>query len=93
MKKVWKIFIMSAIVCFSLTLTLMIINAVVGISIRLNFYFFLFTILTAGFTVALTLVDSKTIFYSKKVKKPVKSKTVRKTKKVQSHTKAKRKIS
>ena len=64
---------MSAIVCFSLTLTLMIINA--------------------GFTVALTLVDSKTIFYSKKVKKPVKSKTVRKTKKVQSHTKAKRKIS
>ena len=53
----------------------------------------LFTILTAGFTVALTLVDSKTIFYSKKVKKTVKSKTVRKTKKVQSHTKAKRKIS
>ena len=53
----------------------------------------LFTILTAGFTVALTLVDSKTIFYSKKVKKSVKSKTVRKTKKVQSHTKAKRKIS
>jgi len=67
---------MSAIVCFSLTLTLMIINAVVGISIRLNFYLLLFTILTAGFTVALTLVDSKTIFYSKKVKKPVKSKTV-----------------
>ena len=93
MKKVWKIFIMSAIVCFSLSLTLMIINAVVGISIRLNFYLLLFTILTAGFTVALTLVDSKTIFYSKKVKKPVKSKTVRKTKKVQSHTKAKRKIS
>ena len=84
LKKVWKIFIMSAIVCFSLTLTLMIINAVVGISIRLNFYLLLFTILTAGFTVALTLVDSKTIFYSKKVKKPVKSKTVRKTKKVQS---------
>ena len=84
---------MSAIVCFSLTLTLMIINEVVGISIRLNFYLLLFTILTAGFTVALTLVDSKTIFYSKKVKKPVKSKTVRKTKKVQSHTKAKRKIS
>lgn len=55
---------MSAIVCFSLTLTLMIINAVVGISIRLNFYLLLFTILTAGFTVALTLVDSKTIFYS-----------------------------
>ena len=93
LKKVWKIFIMSAIVCFSLTLTLMIINAVVGISIRLNFYLLFFTILTAGFTVALTLVDSKTIFYSKKVKKPVKSKTVRKTKKVQSHTKAKRKIS
>ena len=58
-----------------------------------NFYLLLFTILTAGFTVALTLVDSKTIFYSKKVKKSVKSKTVRKTKKVQSHTKAKRKIS
>ena len=84
---------MSGIVCFYLTLKLMIINEVVGISFRLNFYLLLFTILTAGFTVALTLVDSKTIFYSKKVKKPVKSKTVRKTKKVQSHTKAKRKIS
>lgn len=84
---------MSAVVCFSLTFTLMIINSVVGISVRLNFYLLLFTILTAGFTVALTLVDSKTIFYSKKVKKPVKSKMIRKAKKVQIHTKAKRKIS
>ena len=84
---------MSAVVCFSLTFTLMIINSVVGISVRLNFYLLLFTILTVGFTVALTLVDSKTIFYSKKVKKPVKSKMIRKAKKVQIHTKAKRKIS
>ena len=84
---------MSAIICFSLTFTLMIINAVMGIFIRLNFYLLLFLILTAGFTVALTLFDSKKIFYSKKVKKPVNSKMVRKAKKVESHTKARRKIS
>ena len=59
LKKVWKIFIMSAIVCFSLTLTLMIINAVVGISIRLNFYLLLFTILTAGFTVASKVITAQ----------------------------------
>lgn len=84
---------MSAIICFSLTFILMIINAVMGIFIRLNFYLLLFGILTAGFTVALTLFDSKKIFYSKNVKKPVKSNTVRKVKKVESQTKARRKIS
>lgn len=95
LKKVCKILIMSAIICFSLTFTLMIINAVMGIFIRLNFYLLLFGILTTGFTVALTLFDSKNIFYSKKVKKPVKSKTVRKakTKKVEHQTKVRRKIS
>ena len=84
---------MSAIICFSLTFTLMIINAVMGIFIRLNFYLLLFGILTLGFTVALTLFDSKQIFYSKKVKKSVKSNTVRKAKKVESQTKTRRKIS
>ena len=73
----------------------MIINAVMGIFIRLNFYLLLFGILTTGFTVALTLFDSKNIFYSKKVKKPVKSKMVRKSKakKVEHQTKVRRKIS
>ena len=86
---------MSAIICFSLTFTLMIINAVMGIFIRLNFYLLLFGILTTGFTVALTLFDSKNILYSKKVKKPVKSKMVRKSKakKVEHQTKVRRKIS
>lgn len=84
---------MSAIICFSLTFTLMIINAVMGIFIRLNFYLLLFGILTVGFTVALTLFDSKKIFYSKKIKKPVNSKMVIKDKKVESQTKARRKIS
>ena len=86
---------MSAIICFSLTFTLMIINAVMGIFIRLNFYLLLFGILTTGFTVALTLFDSKNIFYSKKVKKSVNSKMVRKAKakKVEHQTKVRRKIS
>lgn len=86
---------MSAIICFSLTFTLMIINAVMGIFIRLNFYLLLFGILTTGFTVALTLFDSKNIFYSKKVKKSVNSKMVRKVKakKVEHQTKVRRKIS
>lgn len=84
---------MSAIVCFSLTFTLIIINAAMGIFIRFNFYLLLFAILTAGFTVALTLFDCKKIFYKKKVKKPVNKKTSNKTRKVQAQTKVKRKIS
>lgn len=84
---------MSVVICFPLTFSLMIINAVMGIFIRLNFYLLLFAILTAGFTVGLILFDSKKIFYSKKIKKPTNSKTVTKTKKVESNTKTRRKIS
>ena len=92
-KKVCKILIMSAIICFSLTFMLMIINTVMGIFIRLNFYLLLFGVLTAGFTVALTLFDSKKIFYKKKVKRPANSNTVRKVKKVEVKTRARKKIS
>lgn len=84
---------MSAVICFSLTFSLMIINAVMGIFIRLNFYLLLFAILTIGFTVGLILFDSKKIFYHKKIKKSINSKIVTKTKKVESQTKARRKIS
>lgn len=88
---------MSAVICFSLTFSLMIINAVMGIFIRLNFYLLLFAILTIGFTVGLILFDSKKIFYPKKIKKTIKKtinrKIVTKTKKVESQTKARRKIS
>lgn len=93
LKKVCKILIMSAIICFSLTFTLIIINSVMGIFIGLNFYLLLFGILTLGFTIALTLFDSKKIFSGKKVKKPVNNNRVRKTKKVESKTKVNKKIS
>ena len=84
---------MSAVICFSLTFSLMIINAVMGIFIRLNFYLLFFAILTIGFTVGLILFDSKKIFYPKKIKKTINRKIVTKTKKVESQTKARRKIS
>ena len=91
LKKVFKIFIMSAMICFSLVFTLMIINVIMGIFIELSFYLILLGILTLGFTFALTLFDSKKIFYSKNVKKPIKSKTASKSKKSESsHSKVRR---
>ena len=84
---------MSAVICFSLTFSLMIINAVMGIFIRLNFYLLLFAILTIGFTVGLILFDSKKLLCPKKIKKTINRKIVTKTKKVESQTKARRKIS
>ena len=84
---------MSLITCFSLVLTLMIINSVMGLFIGVDFYLLLLGILTLGFTVALILFDSKRIFSSKVAKYNVKSNTVRRVKKVQTQYKVRRKIS
>lgn len=84
---------MSLITCFSLVLTLMIINSVMGLFIGVDFYLLLLVILTLGFTVALILFDSKRIFSSKVSKYNVKGNTVRSVKKVQAQYKVRRKVS
>lgn len=84
---------MSLITCFSLVLTLMIINSVMGLFIGVDFYLLLLVTLTIGFTIALTLFDSKKIFSSKVTKRNVKSNTVRYVKNVHTQPKVRRKIS
>ena len=64
-----------------------------GLFIGLDFYLLLLGILTLGFTIALTLFDSKKIFSSKVDKYHAKSNTVRYVKRVQTQSKVRRKIS
>ena len=57
---------MSSVICFLLTFTLMIVNAVMGIFIGLDYYLMMFTVLTAGLTFGLILFNYQKIFYNKK---------------------------
>ncbi|MBO3445188.1 hypothetical protein [Clostridium sp. CCUG 7971] len=66
MKKVLRIFIMSAVTCFSLTFALIIINAVMRIFIGIDIYFMLFVGMTIASTIGLVLYNSKKIFSKKK---------------------------
>ena len=94
LKKILKRFVISVAICFSLTFTLMMVNAAMGLFMELGFYLLLFAVLTIGFTIALVLFDSNVIFSSKKAKQQIKRKPVtNKTKKVESHSKVRRKIS
>lgn len=94
LKKIFKRFIMSVSICFSLIFILMVINAAMGLFIKFDFYLLLFGILTIGFTMALVLFDSNIIFSSKKAKKTIKRKQVtNKVKKIESHSKVRRKVS
>ena len=94
LKKFLKRFIMSVAICFSLIFMLMIINVAMGLFIKFDFYLLLFGVLTIGFTMALVLFDSNVIFSSKKVKQPIKRKQVtNKVKKIESHSKVRRKVS
>lgn len=94
LKKIFKRFIMSVAICFSLIFMLMIINVVMGLFIKFDFYLLLFGVLTIGFTMGLVLFDSNVIFSAKKVKQPIKRKQVtNKVKKIESHSKVRRKVS
>ena len=88
-KIVLKMLIMSAGASFSLIFTLMIINVIMKISISFNFYLLLFATLIIGFTVGLTLFNSKKIFMKNKANRTVK----RNAKKVDSRTNVRKKIS
>ena len=94
LKKFLKRFIMSVAICFSLIFMLMIINVAMGLFIKFDFYLLLFSVLTIGFTMGLVLFDSNVIFSAKKVKQPIKRKQVtNKVKKIESHSKVRRKVS
>ncbi|MGL5313135.1 MAG: hypothetical protein ACRC92_07800 [Peptostreptococcaceae bacterium] len=73
MKKALKIFIMSAAASFCLTFALIIINAVMGVFIGLNYYAAIFTLLFIGLSIGLILFDSKQIFSKRKVRKVAKT--------------------
>lgn len=60
---------MSLAASFCLTFAMIIINAVMGIFIGLNYYFAIFMLLSGGLSVGLILMDSKKIFAKKKVRK------------------------
>lgn len=92
-KKVLKIFIMSSGLSSSLIFTLMIVNVIMKISIDFNIYLLLFSVLTIGFTLGLTLFNSKKIFMKKKVKKSSNNNKTRKVKHVDSRTNVRKKIS
>ena len=92
-KKVLKIFIMSAGLSSSLIFTLVIINVIMKISIDFNFYLLLLSILTIRFTVGLTLFNSKKIFMKKKVKKSSNNNKTRKVKNVDYRINVRKKIS
>ncbi len=57
---------MSSVICLLLTFTLIIVNAVMGIFIGLDYYLMIFTGLTVGLTFGLVLFNYKKIFFSKK---------------------------
>lgn len=57
---------MSSIICFLLTFTLIIVNAIMGIFIGLDYYLMMFVVLTVGLTFGLVLFDYQKIFYNKK---------------------------
>lgn len=56
---------MSSVICLLLTFTLIIVNAVMGIFVGLDYYLMMFTVLTVGLTFGLVLFNYKKIFFSK----------------------------
>lgn len=57
---------MSTAICFSLTFALILVNAIMGIFIGLNYYFTMAWMLTVCLSFGLILFDSKRIFSKKK---------------------------
>ncbi|WP_330409715.1 hypothetical protein [Romboutsia maritimum] len=97
MKKVLKIIIMSSMICFFVTFALIIINAIMGVLVSLDYYFMMASSSTIGLSIGLILFNSRRIF-SKKLakklsKKVVASKKVVRPNKQQTTSVRKRKIS
>lgn len=79
-KNIFKLFIISTVVCSVITFALIIINAVMGIFIGLGYYFTLSSVLSVFMTSALVVLDYKRIFQGKskkKINKVTKHKTIK----------------
>ena len=80
-ERLFKILIQSAIVCCPVILTLAIINTILGVNIRFNYYLILATLLTLGSSLILCMFKWEQIISKpvKTSKKTVPTKTNRKT--------------
>ena len=96
MKKIKEVLKMSVITSFCLTFLLILVNSVMGIFIKLNYYGAIFLVLSLGFMVGL-IVYNKGNFFPKKKKAAqmtvVKSKTAKTNKPVKVQKQVKRRIS
>lgn len=88
-KGILRIFIKSAIICFSITFVMAIVNLIMGIHIGLRYYFMMATVLTVCLSSGLVLLNSRRLFAARpKVLKKVKRAPVKKTQ--VSHTRVQR---
>ncbi|MGL5329941.1 MAG: hypothetical protein ACRDD7_11780 [Peptostreptococcaceae bacterium] len=95
LENILKTSIISGAICSILTFSLIIINAIMGIFVGLDYYLIMFAILTVCLTIGLTLCNHKNIFASKQtIKKCKKSKINRVSKeRNKEELRVKRKIS
>ncbi|MDR0879408.1 MAG: hypothetical protein LBN09_01740 [Clostridioides sp.] len=92
MKRVLKIFIKSALICFPITLVLAIANSIMGVSIGLNYYFSIGLLAQIGLTFCLTICNAQKIFAGHKaIKRPVRRSVPQRS--ASSSTMVRRKIS
>lgn len=80
-ERLFKILVQSAVICCPATLTLAIINTILGVNIRFSYYLILATLLTFGSSLILCMFKWEQIISKpvKTSKKTVPTKTDRKT--------------
>ena len=82
--KLFKILVQSAVICFPVILTLVIINSLLGVHVRFNYYLILAIFSSLAMAILLCVLKFESIFAKpvKKSKITVPAKTDRKTQRV-----------
>ena len=82
--KLFKILVQSAVICFPVILTLVIINSLLGVHVRFNYYLILAIFSSLAMAILLCVLKFESIFAKpvKKSKRTVPAKTDRKTQRV-----------
>ncbi len=62
LKKISKIFVISALICFSVTFALILINSIMGVHISLDYYFLAACVFTMCLSLGTVLCNSRKIF-------------------------------
>jgi hypothetical protein len=62
LKKISKIFVKSALICFSVTFALILINSIMGVHVGLDYYFMAACVFTMFLTIGTVLCNSRRIF-------------------------------